>query len=404
MKYLRLFENFDDLIDIDHLLNYIRDSSNIDLKINVDSSNYLKIITISSDEYELSSNKWPNFKKFTINDVKEGVLRLINSLKQENYNISEIKCDLHRPYGRSWVKIELENNIFSIKTCDLVKRQDEDFNYLYYDMNSPIYALQIIFSYTDHLKSLRMFESTLTKNELVDKIKYLSHYLETYLRDVNKFTTSNLNFSFSYGGILDIKDIFIVANRLDYNSTNGFITAVAQEFIIWSEYFTEAKWHGNSFKKRLESFKFNDNYLNYTDEYKKDNRWELYKQEYNHMLYGYVGQTIKNLISGTIWDIPEKEEFTEEDRDFILECIYYEYEDLTSDYMTKASKMIDLSKEKSHTKGYILRIPVFGTMWDYKKIDYNIDFIKRLESHFGAVFILEGGWGEFYRLCLPFYK
>jgi hypothetical protein len=255
-----------------------------------------------------------------------------------------------------------------------------------------------------YLKPYRIFESTLTKNELVDKIKYLSHYLETYLRDINKFTTHNLNLSFSYDTILNIGEIFFVANRLDYNSTNGYITAVAQQFIIWSEYFTESKWHSDSFKKRLESFKFDDNYLNYTDEYKRENRWELYKQEYNHLLYGYVGETIRNLISGTIWDIPEKEEFTEDDKEFILDCIYSEYEDFTSDYMNKTSEKIDSSREKSHPKGYILRIPIFGTMWNYKKIDYNSDFIKRLESHFGAVFILEGGWGEFYRLCLPFYK
>ena len=71
-----------------------------------------------------------------------------------------------------------------------------------------------------YLDSFKIFESSITKNELVDKIKYLSHYLETYVRDVNKFTTNNLNLSFSYNTILDIKNIFIVANRLDYNSTN----------------------------------------------------------------------------------------------------------------------------------------------------------------------------------------
>jgi len=257
-----------------------------------------------------------------------------------------------------------------------------------------------------YLRSYKIFESTLTKNQLVDKIKYLSHYLETYLRDVNKFTTNNLNFSFSYGGILDIKDIFIVANILDYNSTNGFISAVAQEFIIWSEYFTEARWHGNSFKKRLESFKFDDNYLNYTDEHKKENRWELYKQEYQHLLEGYIGQTIKNLISGTIWDIPEKEEFTEDDKELVLDCIYSEYENASNGYMNKASDMIDKSKTLDHSRGYILRIPVFlfEDEWNYMRIDYNSDFFRLLESHFGGVFILEGKWRESYKFCLPFYK
>jgi len=77
-----------------------------------------------------------------------------------------------------------------------------------------------------YLDSFKIFESSITKNELVDKIKYLSHYLETYVRDVNKFTTSNLNLSFSYNTILDIKNIFIVANRLDYNSTNGSMLTI----------------------------------------------------------------------------------------------------------------------------------------------------------------------------------
>jgi hypothetical protein len=255
-----------------------------------------------------------------------------------------------------------------------------------------------------YLDSFKIFESSITKNELVDKIKYLSHYLETYVRDVNKFTTNNLNLSFSYNTILDIKTIFIVANRLDYNSTNVSITAVAQQFIIWSEYFTEAKWHGNSFKKELESFKFDDNYLNYTDDFKKEHKWKLYKQEYNRLLYGYVGQTIKNLISGTIWDIPETREFTEDDKEFIIDCLYSEYEDVTSDYLNLASKMIDVSKTEDHSKGYILRIPIFGDRWNYIRINYNNDLIRRFESYFGAVFILEGKYGEFYKLCLPFYK
>lgn len=100
-----------------------------------------------------------------------------------------------------------------------------------------------------YLRSYKIFESTLTKNQLVDKIKYLSNYLETYVRDVNKFTTMNLNFNFTYGTILDIRDIFIVANRLDYNSTNGFISAVAQQFIIWSEISPKKSGMGKDLKR-----------------------------------------------------------------------------------------------------------------------------------------------------------
>ena len=255
-----------------------------------------------------------------------------------------------------------------------------------------------------YLKPYRMFESTLSKNDLVDKIKYLSHYLETYVRDVNKFTTSNLNLSCSYDTVLDIREIFDVANKLDYNSSDGFITAVAQQFIIWSEFFTEQKWHGARFKQSLQSFEFDDNYLNYTDDFKKENRGKLYKQKYNDMLYGYVGQTIKHLISGTIWDIPEKKEFTDDDKEFILDCLHSEYEDVTTEYIKKASEMIDVSKTLNHSEGYIIRIPVFGDRWSPIKIDYNSDLFRLLDSYFGGVFILSGRWGENYIFCLPFYK
>jgi hypothetical protein len=52
----------------------------------------------------------------------------------------------------------------------------------------------------------------------------------------------------------------------------------------------------------------------------------------------------------------------------------------------------------------MLRIPIFGDRWNYIRINYNNDLIRRFESYFGAVFILEGKYGEFYKLCLPFYK
>jgi hypothetical protein len=260
-----------------------------------------------------------------------------------------------------------------------------------------------------HLKSYKLFESSITKNELVDKIKYLSHYLHTYVKDVNKFTTNNLNLRFSYDTVLDMIRIFEVADLLDYDSTDGFITAVAQQFIIWSEYFTESKWHGKRFKEELESFKFDDNYLNYTDDFKQEHKWVLYKQEYNHFLYGYVGQTIKQLISGTIWDITEKKDFTDEDKQFILDCLYSDY-DVDDNYIKRASDLIDVSKTSSdNEKGYIIRIPIIGDIWKNPvslgtKSDYNTDFINRLQSYFGAVFILEGKWREYYKLCLPFYK
>lgn len=255
-----------------------------------------------------------------------------------------------------------------------------------------------------YLDSFRLFESNITSNELVDKIKYLSHYIETYVRDINKFTTNNLNLSFNYNTILGIDDIFRVSEKLDYNSSSLFIAAVAQQFIIWSEFFTENQWHGNRFKQKLESFIFDDNYLNYTDDYKSKNKWKLYHQEYNNLLYGYVGQTIKELISGTIWDIVEKKEFTDDDKDFIIDWIYSEYEDVTNDYLILVSEMIEMSKILDHSKGYILKIPLLGNRYNHVKINYDSDLFQGFQSYFGAVFILDNNYGEYYKFCLPFYK
>lgn len=248
----------------------------------------------------------------------------------------------------------------------------------------------------------KVFESVITKNELVDKIKYFSQYLETYLNDVNKFTTSNLNLQFSYGTILYISEILKLGGSLNYDSPDGLITAVAQQFIIWSEYFT--KNYGISFKNKLKLFKLDDNYLIFTDGYKQSNKSRLYQQEYNHLLYGYVGETIRYLITGTIWDIPESKEFTDEDKDFILDCLSSDYDNISSEYISKASDMIDKSKTLDNSRGYIIRIPLIG---NDVKIDYDDDFIHRLCSYFGGVLILKSGYSlnqAYYKLCLPFYK
>jgi hypothetical protein len=258
-----------------------------------------------------------------------------------------------------------------------------------------------------YIKSWKLYESSISKKELVDKIKYFSLYLETYLNDVNKFTTSNLNLSFSYGTILNIREIFQVSQKLNYDSVDGFITVVAQQFIIWSEYFTKNDWHNARFKEKLKSFNFEDEYLNFTDEYKQSNKWELYKQEYNHLLYVYIGESIRHLITGTIWDIPELKEFTDEDREFILDSLLSDY-DITPDYIRNASNMIEIfQKTLDNSNGYTIRLPLIGNIWDHVKIDYDDDFINRLQSYFGGVLILKGSYSlnqAYYKLCLPFYK
>jgi hypothetical protein len=259
-----------------------------------------------------------------------------------------------------------------------------------------------------YIKSWKLYESSISKKELVDKIKYFSQYLETYLNDVNKFTTSSLNLTFSYGTILNITEIFQVAQKLNYDSVDGFIAVVAQQFIIWSEYFTKNDWNGQRFKEKLKSFKFDEEYLNRTDEYKQSNRWELYKQEYNHLLYVYIGETIKQLISGNILDIPELKEFTDKDREFILDSLVSDYDDITTDYIRMASNMIEISqKTLDNSNGYTIRLPLIGNVWNHVKIDYDDDFINRLQSYFSGVLILKDSYSlnqAYYKLYLPFYK
>jgi len=253
-----------------------------------------------------------------------------------------------------------------------------------------------------YIKPWKLWESTISKAELVDKIKYYSNWVKTYVKDVNKFTTSNLNLGFSYDTVLGMMQIFQVADALDHDSSDGLISAVAEQFIIWSEYFTESKWHGRRFKEELEKFQFDYNYENYTDEDKKELMRKLYDQRYTHMVYGYVGQKIKQLISGTIWDIPEKKLFTDEDKEFIIDCLITEY-DVDKNYTDLASDMIDTYKTRDNSKGVILHLPIIGDRWNHEKLTYESEFILRLQSYFGAVFLLEGKWGEYYKIYLPFY-
>lgn len=255
----------------------------------------------------------------------------------------------------------------------------------------------------NYIKPWKLWESTISKVELVDKIKYYSNWVRNYVKDVNKFTTNNLNLRFSYDTVLDMTEIFEVADALDYDSTDSFISAIAEQFIIWSEYFTKNKWHGRRFRENLEKFQFDYNYENYNDEYKITHKWELYHQEYNYMVYGYVGQKIKELISGTIWDIPEKKQFTNEDKEFIIDCLITEY-DVDENYTKLASDMIDASIIGPYKAGIEIKIPIIGDMWNHKKLTYESEFILRLQSYFSAVFLLEGKWGNYYKISLPFYK
>lgn len=238
-----------------------------------------------------------------------------------------------------------------------------------------------------YITSYKIYESKITKTELVDKIKWYSNWVERYIKDYNKFTSSNINFTFSYDTALTIREIFDVTQKLNDDSSDGFIRAVANEFITWSEYFTESKWPTYKLQN-LKEFSFEYNYENYTDDFKIQHKWEFYNSDYREMVYAFVGQEIKQLISGTIWDIPLKKKFTKEDEEFLLDAIISDL-DVNPGWIKGITK--NGMNIMEHNKCPITGLPV--------RLDYDSDFMSRLNSYFGGVLIVST-----YKILFPFYK
>ena len=245
-----------------------------------------------------------------------------------------------------------------------------------------------------YLEGYRIFESSLTKVELVNKIKYLSSYVHDYMKDYNKFTSSNLNFNFSYNTELVIRQIFEVSNILDINSQDGLITAVCNEFITWGNYFLKDRYFFDRYDKL--DFQLDYDFEN-EDDYKRENRRKLYDSVKLNMLYLHVGFTISNLIRGTIWDIPpEKKVFTEADKVYILDRLISDY-DMDENVINKASIMIDDRKERRE-RGVLIALPLSrGEI----KLEYNSDFMYGLQSYFCGVLITN--FTTTYGIYLPFY-
>ena len=255
-----------------------------------------------------------------------------------------------------------------------------------------------------HLKTYKIFESVLSKSELVDKIKYYSNWLNNYMKDVNKFTSSNLNFNASYNTELNIKEIFDAADKLQHDSPDGFITAISNEFITWSQYIITNDTYNTKYDDVIRrgfihellpnsNILFFSDYDNYTDENKalwRHNRDVLlYSQEVTEKIYVYVGQKIKNLISGTIWDIPnDKKTLTDKDKYFIMDC-------LRSDYDIEVDN-IDHTFYHSR-RGLIIKINIKD------ELSYDSDFMNRIQSYFNGALILNIGSQRYQKLYLPFY-
>jgi hypothetical protein len=248
-----------------------------------------------------------------------------------------------------------------------------------------------------YLKSFKIFEGVQSKSELIDTLKYYSNYLYTYIKDSNKLKGSGINLDFSYDTFLNMKEIFKFVDELEYSSSDGDITFICNEYVNWSNYFLEGRW---SYRYERE-FVFDYDYLNYTDDYKKENRFKLYDQDFNQLSYIYVGQQVKKMITGTIWEMPDKIKFNETDRDFILDALQADFEDLDTEYMSRASKLINI-KYKSNS--VIIKIPSFENTWMKTKLTKNTDFIKRLESYFDYVLLLPYNYEGYHEILLPFYN
>jgi hypothetical protein len=243
------------------------------------------------------------------------------------------------------------------------------------------------------LKYNKFLESKgITKEELIDKIKFYSSYIENFMKDINKYTTSNLNFSFTYYK-LDINQVFKLTNELDYESNDGTIRAICNELIQWGNYFKsscEPSYSGSHYKRRYnKEFTFDYDYSNYSDEYKLENKRVLYEQLVLFNNYYYVGKKLEELIKGTTWDIPEITDFTEDDRELIKNCLVNEYE---------------INQEDINEKGFIRFTNSKRLLIDIDDsfINNDTDFVDRLQYYFKGLIVLKSWDGT--SIYLPFKK
>ena len=256
-----------------------------------------------------------------------------------------------------------------------------------------------------HLKRYTVFESkSPSKGEVVAKIKWYSAWLERYLRDYNKFTTSNLNFNFSYSTQLTVREIFEVVSGLNEGSSDGVIRAIANEFITWSNHFILGDWGDKNLNRDIiESGNFHhllpesdtgflENYTELGNEMKRDSR-ELYNAALREKLYVYIGLKIKLLISGTEWDIPETRELTEGDREFLLDAIEYDL-DSNPNWVEAIRKsglegLKAVGMWRNINRHPLIQLP--------ENLDWNSEFIWRIGSYFGGVLVVNRC-----RIYLPF--
>lgn len=226
----------------------------------------------------------------------------------------------------------------------------------------------------------------ISKDELVGKLILYSNYLEKYIRDYNKYTNSNINFSFSYYH-LELNNIFLTTSMLNNDSSDGLIRALCNEFIKIGEYFLY------NYRRNYSSFNFNYDYINYNDEYKESNKRELYNQDgILSNIYFYIGNVIKEIVVGSIFEPVEITEFTENDKEIVINCIINE--------VNNSEIIIKFDKYKCLHINFRQPQPPNNKFSDI--YSYDSDFIERLQYYFKGAVIIKNYTGNI--IYLPFKK
>lgn len=209
-----------------------------------------------------------------------------------------------------------------------------------------------------YLTTYKLYESsTLTKSELIQTLGTLSKGLYDYINDYNSKTKMCHNLHFSYANLDTITLMSIAMNVLTTRSPDGLIRLVCDEWIkIKGRMGRSLQWKGN------EPILGN--------QYSQSLLWYQYYK---------VGKQIEDMISGSMWDIPETKVLQDDDIHFITDSIISEYDSCK-----------DFSVE-NYWDGVKIKVTIIDS--DVSSIDsisktYESNLIKRLDSYFNGLVIM----------------
>jgi len=240
-----------------------------------------------------------------------------------------------------------------------------------------------------YLKSYKLFESSgVTKSELIGKLIELSTELYNYVQEYNSATKMGHNLHFTYDTTIETIQILTLigfdgcdrygGTYLTEESPDGLIRAICNELVKMKGFFVKR------------SYVNNDMINNREPEYNQQGVRQ-YSQKRMYLKYYDFGNTIENLIKNSKWDIPNQSKMEREDLVFIEDSLVSDFDD-----------SVDLEKLDVDAvpgkDGCFIRVPITSS-----KLDYNTDFIRRLDSYFGGLIILRS-YRDDGKLYLPFWS